>query len=58
MDDTPEFVKQKQLEIWLQKPPAERLKLTLQHNDELYKFWNTLKKRNDDKTADKTGAKY
>ena len=53
MDDTTDLVKQKQLEIWLQKSPAERLKLNLMHNDELYKFWNALKKSYSDKPIDK-----
>ncbi|MDB4922161.1 hypothetical protein [Mucilaginibacter sp.] len=44
MNDTPEHVKQKQLEIWLSKPPEERLRLTLVMNDELYGFWNESKK--------------
>jgi hypothetical protein len=39
MDDTPEHVKRKQLEIWLAKPEEERLRLTLQMNDELDAFW-------------------
>jgi hypothetical protein len=44
MNDTPAHVKQKQLEIWLSKPPEERLRLTLVMNDELYAFWDELKK--------------
>ncbi|ASU33462.1 hypothetical protein [Mucilaginibacter xinganensis] len=44
MNDTPEHVKQKQLEIWLSKPLQERLRLTLVMNDELYGFWNNAKK--------------
>ena len=31
----------------------ERLKLTLEDNDALYKFWDKLKKGNDDKTVNK-----
>ncbi|MDB5086017.1 MAG: hypothetical protein JWR09_11 [Mucilaginibacter sp.] len=46
MNDTPEHVKQKQLEIWLSKSPEERLRLTLVMNDELYAFWDELKKNN------------
>jgi len=46
MNDTPEHVKQKQLEIWLSKSPEERLRLTLVMNDELYAFWDEVKKNN------------
>jgi len=45
MNDTPEHVKQKQLEIWLAKSPEERLRLTLVMNDELYAFWNEGRKK-------------
>jgi hypothetical protein len=44
MNDTPEHIKQKQLEIWLAKPPEERIRLTLQMNDELFAFWREVKK--------------
>jgi len=44
MNDTPEHIKKLQLEIWLAKPPGERLRLILLHNDELYSFWNEGKK--------------
>ena len=44
MLDTPDHVKKIQLEIWLAKPPEERIRLTLQMNDELYSLWNKVKK--------------
>jgi hypothetical protein len=44
MEDTPEHVKKIQREIWLSKPVEERLRLTLQMNDELYAFWGEMKK--------------
>jgi hypothetical protein len=44
MDDTPDHVKKIQLEIWLAKPPEERIRLTLQMNDELFAFWAEVKK--------------
>ena len=44
MKDTPDHIKQKQLEIWLAKPFEERLLLTLQMNDELNTFWTEVKK--------------
>jgi hypothetical protein len=46
MDDTPQHIKQKQLEIWLAKPPEERLRLTLEDNDALFALWDELKKNN------------
>jgi len=57
MNDTPEHVKQKQLEIWLAKPVEERLKLTLTMNDELYGFWNAAKKSNIKVNPDKLSDK-
>lgn len=53
MNDTPEHIKQKQLEIWLAKPVEERLRLTLTMNDELYGFWNAAKKSNTKGRSDK-----
>ena len=44
MDDTPKHVKKLQLEIWLAKPPEERIRLTLQMNDELFTLWDEVKK--------------
>jgi len=46
MDDTPLHIKKKQLEIWLAKPPEERLRLTLEDNDALFALWNEVKKNN------------
>jgi hypothetical protein len=44
MDDTPDHVKKIQLDIWLAKPFEERLRLTLQMQDELFTFWREVKK--------------
>jgi hypothetical protein len=44
MEDTPEHVKKIQREIWLSKPLEERLRLTLQMNDDLYAFWAEMKR--------------
>jgi len=44
MLDTPDHVKKIQIEIWLAKPPEERLRLTLQMNDDLFSFWREVKK--------------
>jgi len=32
------------LEIWLAKPPGERLRLAIKSNEELHAFWNAGKK--------------
>lgn len=42
--DTPDYIKKKQLDIWLSKPPAERLRQFLEDNDALMQFWKTAKK--------------
>ncbi len=44
MKDTPENIKQKQLDIWLSKSPAERLRQLLIDNDALLDFWKEAKK--------------
>jgi hypothetical protein len=44
MEDTPEHVKKIQQEIWLSKPVEERLRLTLEMNDQLFAFWGEMKK--------------
>ena len=44
MNDTPENIKKLQLQIWLSKPPMERLGQFLEDNETLYKFWNEAKK--------------
>lgn len=44
MNDTPKHVQDKQFEIWLAKSPEERLRQTLEDNDDLFNLWKTLKK--------------
>ncbi len=39
MNDTPDEIKKLQLQIWLSKSPAERLKQFLIDNDTLMQFW-------------------
>lgn len=39
MEDTPKYIKKIQLQIWLSKPPAERLRQAIQDNEALYTFW-------------------
>lgn len=40
MTDTPQFIKDIQLRIWLAKPPMERLKQMMEDNEELFRFWS------------------
>jgi hypothetical protein len=47
MSDTPQHIKEKQLEIWLSKTPAERLKKTLEDNEALFLFWKNAKIKTD-----------
>ena len=53
MTDTPQYIKELQLEIWLSKSPMERLKQTLETNGQLLQFWSSAqvvdKGRNDQK---------
>lgn len=53
MTDTPQYIKELQLEIWLSKSPMERLKQTLETNGQLLQFWSSAqvvdKDRNDQK---------
>ena len=44
MTDTPESVRKKQLEIWLSRPPGERLRQFLVDNDAFFEAINKLKK--------------
>lgn len=37
MTDTPTYIKELQLKIWLSKPPGERLRQFLTDNDVMYK---------------------
>ena len=40
MTDTPQYIKDLQLKIWLSKPPEERLRQFIIENDE---WWQALK---------------
>ncbi|HZH96404.1 MAG TPA: hypothetical protein VEY06_10985 [Flavisolibacter sp.] len=44
MTDTPDHVKKIQLEIWLAKSPAERLRQFLIDNETLVGFWKDAHK--------------
>ncbi len=52
MTDTPQYIKDLQLKIWLSKPPGERLRQFLIDNDALYTFWREAKLTNQ-KSIDK-----
>lgn len=45
MTDTTEHVKKIHLELWLSKPPGERLRQFLVNNGELYEFWRLMKEQ-------------
>lgn len=40
MNDTPPEIKKLQLEIWLSKPPMERLRIALEDNDAFFGLVN------------------
>lgn len=43
MQDTPEHIKQLQLQIWLSKTPGERLKQFITDNEAFFKMVNAAK---------------
>jgi hypothetical protein len=45
MQDTPEHIKQLQLDIWLSKSISERLERFILDNDALFKIWNQAKQQ-------------
>ena len=45
MNDTPEYIKEKQFEIWMAKTPEERLIQFCKDNDAMYRFWAAAKKQ-------------
>lgn len=48
MDDTPQYIKELQLKIWLSKSPAERLRQFMEDNASLFQFWNKAQKSNNE----------
>ena len=44
MNDTPDHVKKIQLQIWLAKSPAERLRQAIEDNEALFIFWEQAKR--------------
>jgi hypothetical protein len=51
MNDTPQFIKEMQLKIWLSRSPGERLRQFMEDNASLFQFWNKAQKSNN-KTPD------
>lgn len=45
MQDTPENIRQLQLDIWLAKTPAERLEQFITDNDALFSLWKHMKEQ-------------
>jgi hypothetical protein len=45
MQDTPEHIKQIQLDIWMSKTMSERLERTILDNDALFKLWQEMRKQ-------------
>ena len=45
MQDTPEHIKQLQLDIWLSKTISERLEQFILDNDALFKLWQQAKQQ-------------
>ena len=43
MEGTPKQIKKIQLQIWLSKSPAERLKQAIQDNEAQFAFWKQAK---------------
>ncbi|SDE47180.1 hypothetical protein SAMN04487996_105140 [Dyadobacter soli] len=43
MTDTPEHIKQLQLQIWLAKSPMDRLRQMMLDNEALFVFWNNAR---------------
>lgn len=46
MNDTPQYFKDLQLKIWLEKTPEERLYQTIKSNEELFLFWKEINNNN------------
>ncbi len=44
MNDTPQYIKDQQLKIWLSKPPMERLRQMMENNAMLFQFWSNARK--------------
>ena len=43
MKDTPQYIYDLQLSLWLKKTPMQRLHQFMVDNDAMYKFWNNVK---------------
>jgi hypothetical protein len=45
MTDTPDNIKEIQLQLWLSKSPMERLRQMMVDNESLFSFWRQMGKR-------------
>ncbi|MEO6282441.1 MAG: hypothetical protein ABIN80_14010 [Dyadobacter sp.] len=45
MTDTPDHIKEIQLQLWLSKPPMERLRQMMVDNESLFLFWQQMGKK-------------
>jgi len=52
MGDTPQHIKDLQLQIWLSKTPAERLRQFLLDNEVLFSVWSENEKKRKMKKKD------
>ena len=57
MNDTPQYIKELQLKIWLSKSPGERLKQFMEDNASLFQFWSLAQKSNIKEFSDKAPNK-
>ncbi|WAC12714.1 hypothetical protein [Dyadobacter pollutisoli] len=48
MTDTPDHIKEIQLQLWLSKSPMERLRQMMVDNESLFSFWRQMGKKDAD----------
>lgn len=56
MTDTPQHIKDIQLQIWLSKSPMERLKQMMEDNEALFRFWANTRKIENDGTSNSSSS--
>ena len=57
MNDTPQYIKELQLKIWLSKSPGDRLRQFMEDNASLFLFWNMAQKSNNKMSDPKVETK-
>ena len=57
MNDTPQYIKELQLKIWLSKSPGDRLRQFMEDNASLFQFWNMAQKSNNKMSDPKVETK-